>query len=37
VTPYTSLYEIGVSSLEGHKTLEEFKGKVLLIVNVATQ
>jgi glutathione peroxidase len=37
-TPYTSLFEIPVTDIDGNeKTLAEYQGKILIIVNVASK
>jgi glutathione peroxidase-family protein len=35
--PFKSLYEIPVQTLSGPTTLQEYRGKVLMIVNVASK
>lgn len=37
-TPYGSIYEIPVTDIDGNQvSLEQYRGKVLLIINVASK
>ena len=38
LTPFASIYEIPVTDIDGKPvSLEEYKGKVLIIINVASK